>query len=177
MKKFLFASLFAACAAMGLSSCMNGDYDADPTNVINGNNPLNPTNPTGGGGNPNDPSYYSWSGTDPVSAKIDGTAYQATGASAMDISGITLVQANDGSQMVQVSFPSTTANNTILDCSSTSTNFFTVGSFTTATGTGAKIYVMENDASHCKGKFFGNVKDISGGGSKDVTEGWFNVTK
>ena len=40
MKKILFASLFAGCAAIGLSSCMNGDYDADPTGTASGKNPL-----------------------------------------------------------------------------------------------------------------------------------------
>ena len=48
MKKILFISAFAACAAMGLSSCMNGDYDANPLTVNSGGNPLIPINPGGG---------------------------------------------------------------------------------------------------------------------------------
>lgn len=40
MKKVLFTSLFLAAAAMGLSSCMNGDYDATPDADTGGDNPL-----------------------------------------------------------------------------------------------------------------------------------------
>ncbi len=52
MKKILFISAFAACAAMGLSSCMNGDYDANPDTVNTGGNPLTPVNPGNGGSTP-----------------------------------------------------------------------------------------------------------------------------
>jgi hypothetical protein len=40
MKKVLFTSLFLASAAMGLSSCMNGDYDATPEADTGKDNPL-----------------------------------------------------------------------------------------------------------------------------------------
>lgn len=40
MKKVLFTSLFLAAAAMGLSSCMNGDYDATPEADTGMDNPL-----------------------------------------------------------------------------------------------------------------------------------------
>src|SRR4051812_32605045 len=72
MKKVLFTSLFAACAAMGLSSCMNGDYDATP-NANNGTtNPLANNNGGGGGGG----------GTSggSITCKIDGTSYTFTQA-------------------------------------------------------------------------------------------------
>jgi hypothetical protein len=50
MKKFLFSSLFAACAAMGLSACMNGDYDATPNSNNASPNPLANSGNGGGGG-------------------------------------------------------------------------------------------------------------------------------
>lgn len=50
MKKVFFASLFAACAAFGLSSCMNGDYDATPNSNNGGANPLAGSGGSGGGG-------------------------------------------------------------------------------------------------------------------------------
>lgn len=40
MKRLLFSVLFAACAAVGFSSCMNGDYDADPDTANTAPNPL-----------------------------------------------------------------------------------------------------------------------------------------
>ena len=53
MKKILFTFLFAACAAMGLSSCMNGDYDANPLNANSNANPLLNTGSGGSGGGSN----------------------------------------------------------------------------------------------------------------------------
>jgi hypothetical protein len=70
MKKVLFASLFAACASIGLSSCMNGDYDANPNGTNSGANPLNTggTGGTGGGG-----------ATGNITCKVDGTTYTFSG--------------------------------------------------------------------------------------------------
>ena len=49
MKKLLFSSLFAACSVMGLSSCMNGDYDATPASNNAQPNPLANSGGSGGG--------------------------------------------------------------------------------------------------------------------------------
>lgn len=81
MKKFLFTSLFAACAAMGLSSCMNGDYDATP-NANNGNpNPLATGGGNGGGGGGG-----GTSGT--ITCKIDGVSYSFQGNYSILSSGV-----------------------------------------------------------------------------------------
>ncbi len=50
MKKVLFSALFAACASLSLSACMNGDYDATPDTNNGTPNPLGQTNGGGGGG-------------------------------------------------------------------------------------------------------------------------------
>src|SRR5687768_11368053 len=74
MKKILLLSL-SAFAAMGLSSCMNGDYDANPLTVNSGTNPLNTGGGGGGGGGGG--SSFSWTGNEPMSAKIDGIDFLA----------------------------------------------------------------------------------------------------
>lgn len=50
MKRLLFTTMIAACAAMGLSGCISGDYDANPDGTVSGTNPLNPPSSGGGGG-------------------------------------------------------------------------------------------------------------------------------
>src|SRR4051812_14009784 len=74
MKKILFASFFAASAAMGFSSCMNGDYDANPNSVNSGTNPLQNNNGGGGSGG------SSGGATGSITAKVDGTSYTFTQA-------------------------------------------------------------------------------------------------
>ncbi len=52
MKKILFATFFSAAAALSFSSCMNGDYDANPSTTNSNSNPLNTggsSSGTGGG--------------------------------------------------------------------------------------------------------------------------------
>ncbi|MEO6831048.1 MAG: DUF6252 family protein [Chitinophagaceae bacterium] len=48
MKKLLFSALFLSTIALGFSSCMNGDYDANPLTT---NTTINPIKPVGGSGN------------------------------------------------------------------------------------------------------------------------------
>jgi hypothetical protein len=190
MKKVLFSTLFAACAAMGLSSCMNGDYDANPNGVNSGTNPLSQPNTggsggTGGGGggitgNFNDAAYYSWTGTDPLSVKINGTLHQATGASVLDMGGIIGITATGNGKTVSLSLPSGAANGSIHTLSSSSIATVTLqdgSTYYSPTGSGGAIYVMENDNTHIKGKFVANVKVLSGSDNRNLTEGYFNATK
>jgi len=178
MKKIIFITLIAACAAMGVSSCMNGDYDANPAGVATGTNPLVPVTPANNGSNL--PSYYSWTGTDPLSAKIDGTGYTATVAVATLVGANLQVQASGDGKTFTITFPGSTANGVVLPLSSATvtTVSYTEGtdSYSSSMGTGGGVYIEENDASHVKGKFFANVKS-AGGGTKSITDGFFNINK
>lgn len=70
MKKFFLYTFLLAGLGFGVTGCNNGDYDADPdTNYASGVNPLNPV----GGMN----TSFNWSGTDPMSAEINGNAWTA----------------------------------------------------------------------------------------------------
>ena len=174
MKKILFTSLFAACAAMSLSSCMNGDYDANPAVAASGTNPLNT------GNNNTSSNSFNWTGTDPMSVKMDGTAMQATSGTAVNLNGLLVIQGQFGSgKVIQIQIPTSTATGATVAFSGNSglTYFEGTTGFTSALGTGGSVYVTENDATHCKGKFYANVKDPIGGTSHSITEGYFNITK
>jgi hypothetical protein len=182
MKKILITSLLAACAAMSLSSCSKA-YDANPDGVASGTNPLNPPKTGGGGGGG---SNFNWSGTDPMSVKIDGTAYQATtgvfGSTTVGTYSFDYIAGVSGTDQFMVGFPVDAAAGTY-----TFNNSGTAASFTTVEGGSPTVYasslggsgsvqIIENDATHVKGKFFGVGKNAAGT-SKDFTEGYFNVTK
>lgn len=183
MKKILYTSLFAACAAMSLSSCMNGDYDANPATANTGSNPLN----TGGSGGSGGGSSFNWSGTDPLSAKIEGASYTGTSASFIS-NGSGPIQYDAVSStlnggVIVVGFPKDAAPGTYTsNATGTGINYSVVedgvnnGYVSNAFGGSGQIQITENDASHVKGKFFGTLKS-SAGKSKAFTEGYFNVTK
>lgn len=181
MKKILLTSLIAACASFSLSSCMNGDYDANPAGTASGTNPLTPPSTGGGGGGTSSPSFYSWNGTDPISAKIDGTGYQASVSSAQEVSNTYVVQGSDGSKTMTITFPNTSANGSIQPLSQSSITIvgYTEGAdmyVSNIAGGSGSVYIMENDATHVKGKFVATLKAASGA-TKNITEGYFNVDK
>lgn len=179
MKKFLVATVFAATAAMGLTSCMNGDYDANPVTSNTGGNPLNPGGGTGG-------SKFDWSGTAPMSVKLDGNAWGPGNVSYLpSIAGLPAqVFAINNSEEIIIMFPETTAPNTVLTFDNTNIGSYTSDmnsgdistKYTAAMGSGGAVQILENDASHVKGKFYFNAKNSSGG-AKNITEGYFDVTK
>lgn len=189
MKRLLYASLFAATAALSLSSCFRADYDADPKNVSTGVNPLTQNTNNGGGGNTggNNNNSFNWSGTDPVSAKVDGTAWQATAAQYQTPSGFPITveaTAADGSLM-RINIPTNATLNTAYTFSNNLTGSYAgpgaAGDpdqiFNAGQGGSGQIMITEEDASHIKGKFTFVGKNFSGKGTKTITEGYFNVNK
>ncbi len=190
MKKLLFSSLFAACAAMGLSSCMNGDYDATPTSNNGSTNPLNPTgggSGGSGGGSGGGGGSFNWSGTDPISAKIDGTAYTGSSAtfSSSSVGSIQFdaITASLNGGTIIVGFPVNAAPGTYgSNTTGTAFNYSIVengqnnGYGSNIFGGSGQIQIAENDATHVKGRFSGTANG-SNGKSHVFTEGYFNVTK
>ena len=180
MKRILLASVFAACASMGLSSCMNGDYDANPKGTNTGQNPLNPP----GGGNNNS---FNWSGTAPMSAKVDGTGWNAnTGSYLPPGSGLpaSVMALGPNNSAIGVMFPETIAPNTIINFDGTNNGSYTPditssdpnAKYNASMGSGGSLQILENDASHIKGKFYFNAKNPAGT-TVNITEGYFDVTK
>ncbi len=184
MKKIIFTSLFAAFAAAGLSSCMNGDYDANPTVTATGTNPLTPVNTGGGGGGGNN--SFNWNGTDPMSAKINGTGWQATDITfAPSVNGLPEAVVGNGpnNTAITVYIPENAAANSVTNFNSSITASWSANTmggaddvYGAAFGSGGAVQILENDATHVKGKFYFNAKNLSGG-AVTVTEGYFNATK
>ncbi len=180
MKKLILAISVLFCTAATMTSCNNGAYDADP-NTNNGGttNPIN----TGGNGGGNNGGSFNWTGTDPLSAKIDGTPYQATSGSASDLVGFLTIDAGASSPSTSflLFFPSNTAAGNTVNFSGTAFATYTDAANTmyngspSGGGSGA-LKILENDATHVKGLFYGTLKS-SGGATKTITEGYFNVKK
>ncbi len=180
MKKRILAASILFCTAATITSCNNGAYDANPdTNFSSTGNPLKDTTQNGGGGGGSN-SKFDWTGTDPLSAKVNGTAFQATTGSANSSSGFFIISGSQGIDgTISFSIPeSTGAGSTFTLTSSNSAtyteNFTDV--YSSALGGGGAVKVLENDATHIKGLFYFSGKSPSGV-TKTITEGYFNVTK
>ena len=179
MKKFVIAAAILMSSSMAIMSCDNGAYDADPgTN----NNGVPPIGIPGGGGSGGGGGSFNWTGTDPMSAKIDGTPFQATGTgNYIEMSGFYIVSAGNAGTSILINFPSAPSANTVYSFNTTTSASMTEGSNSytsnTAAGGSGAVKVLENDATHIKGYFYGVFKSPLGGGTKTVTDGYFNVTK
>jgi len=182
MKRVLFTTMIAACAAMGISGCMSGDYDANPDGTVSGTNPLNPPGSGGGGGGGNN---FNWSGTDPMSVKIDGTDFLPAAAifgnTTVGPFNFDYVQGSSGSDQFMVGFPANATPGTYtFNSSGVAASYTTVENgmptaYVTSLGGSGAVQILENDATHVKGKFYGVGK--AAGGSKNFTQGYFNVSK
>ncbi len=186
MKRILYASFFAAFAALSLASCMNGDYDADPFNASSTPNPLN-QNQNSGGGTSGGNSSFNWTGTDPMSAKVNGTGWQAASftyvpafqsfpasvvGEASDQSAITIQLPTNPTIGSTYSFGSNISGSYSVNIKSTDPD----NVYGSGLGSGGQVQVTEDDATHIKGKFYFSGKNINGQ-TRTITEGYFNVTK
>lgn len=180
MKKILVASLFAASAAMGLSSCMNGDYDANPLTNNTTKNPLD-TMPAG------NVYLFDWNGTAPMSATIEGNPWHAsTGTYTPPMGGMpaSVTAMGPGNSAISVMFPETAPPNTVIDFDAMNVGSYTPDfnntdpnqKFNAHMGGGGSLQILENDASHVMGKFQFNASN-SLGQNVQVSEGYFEVTK
>ena len=181
MKKILFASLIAAFASILFTSCNNGVYDADPTTTNSNGNPLNP------GGNGNGGSSFNWTGTDPMSAKINGTAWQATSISYVPgMAGLPAFVTGSGpnNSSILVYIPDNATANSVTSFNSTVTASYSANTtsgnpndvYAASLGSGGQVQIIANDATHVTGKFYFGGKNIVGTIS-DITEGYFTATK
>lgn len=186
MKRILYASFFAACAALSLSSCMNGDYDADPNTASTTTNPLNENKNNNNGGNNNN--SFNWSGSEPMSCKIDGAGWQAQrGEFDPELQGFPAQVTGYGSDKsaIVLTLPVNPTINTTYSFGSNLSAVYLIditapaggtNEFTAALGGNGQIMITENDATHIKGKFFFSGKNTAGA-SRTINEGYFDVKK
>ena len=175
MKKLILAVSLMLSASLTFMSCNNGVYDANPDT----NNTGAPPNGGGGGGG-----SFTWTGTDPVSGKVDGVAFQCTSGAAIDFFGYLNVNGfGAAAGDISLIMPSTITVGGVYNFSTVTNGTFNAGtsssdiySGNTAQGGSGAIKILENDATHVKGLFYGTFKN-SAGAAKVITDGYFNVLK
>lgn len=184
MKKiFLFAFLFAS-AGLGFTSCNNGDYAANPNGNVGG---INPFNPPGGIDR-----TFNWSGTDPMSAEINGVAWHADQGMIFDIgvdpdfwyisgqnnngdtSNITFRMKKDmrEGQIYYIDYGNIDNSASYSGHVSDPNNDYN----STASSPG-QVKILEVDATHIKGLFFFIGKSPFTGQFIYVGKGYFNINK
>lgn len=168
--KFLSFSIMAA-ALISLASC------SKQTDTKVSDSPATNLGPNGGGAN--------WTGTAPLSAKLNGRTFQATTGTAATANGVIVVQGTDEVSMaaVGITFPANAAPGSFYNSPSISATIFYAEPLTLTTfipyNGGVKITI--NNATTAEGYFYGDMRNPNAVGSADTVislkEGYFKVTK
>ena len=172
MKKLVLSAALLITSSLAMISCNNGDYDANPDT----NNSGTPPPVIGGGGG-----SFDWSGTDPMSAKVDGNSFQATSGSGtyFPFNGSASISAEANSRRIAIAIPENTAAGTVVNVNGMSSISITdnlTDVYSSSFGGNGSVKILENDATHIKGLFSGQCKNMSGA-VKNISEGYFNITK
>ncbi len=129
------------------------------------------------------PSIYNWSGTDPMSAEINGTPWLASTATYSEFNGWKGVAGFDGSlKGISIALKDISAGTeyTLKDSFTNNTAFYipAPGSDQMCSNTtDNRVKILENDATHIKGYFFFSTFNSITGTTNKVTKGYFNITK
>jgi len=101
MKYFLYCCLLVTGLSI-VSACSNGDYVANPSSNVNGGvNPLKPLTA----------SQFTWTGTNPMSASINGSPWIASSYTYSFDSGNNMITGINGSQIIQLNLKNAYAGN------------------------------------------------------------------
>src|SRR5690606_12255911 len=165
------------------------DYDANPD--MDNSGAVNPYNP-GGGGNGGGGSSFNWTGTDPMSAKINGTEWKANEGIYMNAMGFETIVGQSGNEgdpfasTITIMFQNANLEvDKIYDFNTTSTTASSSYSAnlgdpnTVFTGNlgGGKVKILEIDDTHIKGLFYFKGVNTFTQESVEITEGYFNIVK
>lgn len=171
--KILTLSTILAAAVLSFASC-NKQYDTEVSDSqTNGNN-----NSNGGSG-----SNFNWSGTPPLSAKVDGVPFLAVDADIIEFAGYYSItgEAADGSS-INPSIPVGAVPGLIYSMPSPANLGWQNTSGPGLIVLGAmpgKVKIVTNNSTTLEGYFWAEMKDYTG--QKDtvvhITEGYFKVDK
>ena len=176
MKNVFYNTLLFACICSLFAACSSGDYSANPNSNANGViNPLTPLTSA----------QFSWTGTDPMSATINGAQWVASSATwSIDTSGGNKLVGVTGSTMIYLYLNSVYAGNVYNmnynDYSQSCTVGDSIGgyyyTYYSFLGNSGEVKILENDSAYIKGLFY--CKCLTPNGQVvAVNNGYFNVRK
>ncbi len=194
MKGRLFYLLLSFFCAAGFAACNNGEYDANPAGVNNNKNYLDSllngdTSGTGTTG-----TSFNWTGTAPMSAKIEGADFLAETNFAGDILGdIQLGGYNtSGDRGISIQFPGSASVDQVFSLGAGGAASATLRegdladpdarTFGSAAGSGGSLKITRIDADTVEGYFFFNAKEVIAGSgvgtdTRNVTQGYFKIER
>jgi hypothetical protein len=177
MKNFLNTVLLCGLIC-GIVSCSNGDYEASPDSNANG--AVNPVTPL-------TQSEFTWSGTDPMSADINGSRWVADSVSFnLDTSGGNIiVGAKYNSTPFLRFYLKDVWTNNLYDMEWENYNRFAQyidsigyidGTYSSYLSNSGGITILQNDTAVIKGLFY--FKGISPNGKiVNISNGYFKIDK
>ena len=172
VRKILILTSFLALSAWCLTSC-NKQSDIKVVDSQTGNGPSG-SGGSGGG-------VFNWTGTEPMSAKVNGTPWTPYGAVVNVANGFFLVQgqALDGTGL-NLMVPTTATNGKVFSAPTPAAIMWIdpIGGVVLQASSG-KVKITTNSATTLEGYFYGDLKDPQGLSPTvlHVTEGYFKVEK
>ncbi len=182
MKKKLYYSLLAVSFALILNACSNGAYVANPSSPANlCINPLNPLKA----------SQFSWSGTPPLSATINGNSWTPDSVGWSLDTGFNYIFAKKGNNVLLLAMRNVYAVNLYgmgyqqyerfawYTDSLPGANSFSYNNskfYISSLGNSGEVYVTENDSAFLKGEFYFQGKNNKGD-IVCIDNGFFNISK
>ncbi len=175
MKRILYCALLFTGLSI-FSACSNGDYIANPAAAANNSiNPLDPLKKTD----------FTWTGTDPVSAEINGNQWVAETATYVFDSGRHYILAMKGNSalvfnltdvwrdnLYNMGYGQFNTNVVYMDSFGGSVNDY----FASYQGNSGGLYMLQNDTIAIKGLFYFQGLNAAGG-VRNVIHGYFNIAK
>ena len=178
MKNGFYTILLFAVICGVFAACTGGNYNASPDNNANGAvNPLTPLTS----------SQFTWTGTDPISATINGVPWVASlGTWSFDTAGggANVLTGVSGSTVVQLYLSGVYAGNIygmnyhdygqFVDVSDSVSGAYY--SYSSVYGNSGEVQIVENDSARIKGYFYAKCLTPSGQ-VLVINNGYFNLPK
>lgn len=167
MKKIMSLLVLALCILF--TACKKSN-----TTSINNNNNTNTT--------------WNWSGTAPMSCKVNGVAWQCASGDEdyMDNGSFMAFYGISGQKEINLNIPMNAAVGAEYTITGINLNSMALvadnasgDSYDTFSSSVGKVKILENDATHCKALFYFDAKnqDITKSDKLTITEGFFNINK
>jgi len=173
MKNIFRGALLCVTVAF-FAACSNGDYVANPANASNSSiNPLDPLKPAD----------FTWTGTEPISADVNGVNMVFSGGWALD-SGKNIIAGTNGTSWMYLSLKDVYAVNLYGMGYNTYTTWgaywdslgVSGSAYYSYLGNSGAVYITRNDSAGMVGQFY--FLGVNARGQyKNITHGYFKIDK